>query len=205
MAKSLNPHASGKPKADEPTAQGHGGEPPRRNLLVATLAAAIGGFVGLFPVGAGMALFLNPLLKKKAAAGEGDDKLKRVATIESLPADGTPIQVPVIADKIDAWTGEPNQPVGAVFLRRTSDNKVECLNAICPHAGCMVSYSADRKLFQCPCHTSSFELDGKRILPSPSPRDMDGLVVDETKLASGEVWIDFVNYYPGKEHQEPKA
>jgi hypothetical protein len=33
---------------------------------------------------------------------------------------------------------------------------------------------------------------------------MDALKVDETKLQSGEVWVQFVNYYPGKEKQEEK-
>ena len=47
--------------------------------------------------------------------------------------------------------------------------------------------------------------DGTRIMPSPSPRDMDHLVVDEEKLKQGEIWIEFVNYYPGKEKQEAKG
>jgi hypothetical protein len=33
---------------------------------------------------------------------------------------------------------------------------------------------------------------------------MDQLKVDPDKLREGEVWVEFVNYYPGKEHQEPK-
>jgi menaquinol-cytochrome c reductase iron-sulfur subunit len=126
-----------------------------------------------------------------------------VASLAALPADGTPVQVPVIADLTDAWSREPNQPVGAVYLRRVED-KVVCFNSICPHAGCFVAYAADRKVFQCPCHTSSFQLDGQRILPSPSPRDMDPLEVDEARLQDGEIWIQFVNYYPGKEHREQK-
>jgi Rieske Fe-S protein len=126
-----------------------------------------------------------------------------VATIDALPSDGTPVQVPVIADLTDAWNCEPNQPVGAVYLRKVG-GKVTCFNAICPHAGCFVAYSTDRNVFQCPCHTSSFQLDGARNLPSPSPRDMDALKIDEAKLKEGEVWVQFVNYYPGKEHQEEK-
>lgn len=181
---------------------------PRRNLLVASLAVICGGIVGLFPFAAGLALFLDPILRRKsggAAAGGKDERpFRRVATVESLPADGTPVQVPVIADLTDAWNREPNQPIGAVYLRRTGEQKVECFNAICPHAGCFVGYSPDRKVFQCPCHTSSFQLDGQRILPSPSPRNMDALNVDPEKLKAGEVCVQFVNFYPGKEHQEPK-
>ena len=138
-------------------------------------AVVVGAIVGIVPFAAGLATFLDPLLKRKNAAaggGEASRPLRRVASLAALPADGTPVQVPVIADLTDAWNREPNQPIGAVYLRRQGD-KVECFNAICPHAGCFVAYAADRKVFQCPCHTSSFQLDGERILPSPSPRDMD--------------------------------
>ena len=203
MAKSLNPNAAeakAPPTAPPPLPP----EPPRRNTLAAIAAIIIGGFVALAPFTAGLATFLDPLLRRrgKSTGGEGRP-YRRVATLEMLPTDGTPVQVPVMADLTDAWNREPNQPVGAIYLRRT-DKGVECFNAICPHAGCFVGYSAERKVFQCPCHTSSFELTGDRILPSPSPRDMDELAIDEQKLKQGEVWVQFVNYYPGKEHREEK-
>lgn len=182
-------------------------ETPRRNVVAAAAAMVIGAIISLFPLGAGVFFFLDPILKRKQsggdAGGSSQRQFRRVAALETLPADGTPVQVPVIADLTDAWNREPNQPVGAVYLRRASE-KVECFNAICPHAGCFVAYAADRKVFQCPCHTSSFQLDGQRILPSPSPRDMDSLKIDEDKLKEGEVWVQFVNYYPGKEHREEK-
>jgi menaquinol-cytochrome c reductase iron-sulfur subunit len=182
-------------------------EPPRRNILAALAAIVVGAIVGIVPFAAGLAAFLDPLLKRKTS-GEGNAAearpLRRVAALAALPADGTPVQVPVIADLTDAWTSEPNQPIGAVYLRRNGD-QVECFNAICPHAGCFVAYAADRRLFQCPCHTSSFQLDGQRIHPTPSPRDMDPLAVDPEKLKEGEVWVEFVNFYPGKEHREEKS
>lgn len=177
---------------------------PRRNVVAAVAAAIIGGFVGLVPFAAGVATFLDPLLRRKKAAG-GDDARPsiRVASLDALPADGTPVQVPVIDDLTDAWNREPNQPIGAVYLSRHG-GQVSCFNAICPHAGCFVGYSAERKVYQCPCHTSSFQLDGERIMPSPSPRNMDALTVDPEKLKAGEIWVQFVNYYPGKEHREEK-
>jgi len=180
---------------------------PRRNVVAALAATVIGAIVSLVPLGAGLLMFFDPILRRKSAAGEGGESAEqnflRVAALEALPPDGTPVQVPVIADLTDAWNREPGQPVGAVYLRRVGD-KVECFNAICPHAGCFVAYAAERQVFQCPCHTSSFQLDGSRILPSPSPRDMDPLAVDESRLKDGEVWVQFVNYYPGKEHREEK-
>ena len=201
MAKS--PTSSASPLPSSPTIPG----PPRRHIVAAILATIFGGIVGLFPVATGLFVFLDPLFKRKSTGeggnGESQRPLRRVASLAALPVDGTPVQVPVIADLTDAWNREPNQPVGAVYLRRLN-NKVECFNAICPHAGCFVAYAADRKVFQCPCHTSSFELDGQRILPSPSPRNMDALKVDEKKLKEDEVWVEFVNYYPGKADREEK-
>jgi menaquinol-cytochrome c reductase iron-sulfur subunit len=181
---------------------------PRRNLLTAMLATVIGGIVSLVPFGAGLAMFLDPVLKRRGkAGGAGDENGKpfiRIASLDSIPADGTPVQVPVMANLSDAWYREVNQPVGAVYLRRT-ELGLKCYNAICPHAGCFVAYASDRKVFQCPCHTSAFETCGRRIFPSPSPRDLDELAIDEAKLEKGEVWVQFENYYPGKEHKEAKA
>jgi menaquinol-cytochrome c reductase iron-sulfur subunit len=197
MAKTLNPHAAPAPQSHSSSPD----NPPRRNLLVAVMAAVVGMIVGLFPVGAGMLMFLDPILKRKKSGGGAGKPRLRVSSVAAVPEDGTPVQVPVIADLTDAWMREPNQPVGAVYLRKNGD-KIECLNAICPHAGCFVAYMADRKVFQCPCHTSAFDLAGKRLSEkSPSPRDMDTLNVE---LAAGEVLVEYINYYPGKPDKEEK-
>ena len=197
MSRSLHPHAAQTPgpPTTAPVAD-------RRNVVAAIAATMIGALVTIVPFAAGLATFLDPLLRRSSGGGK-ERPFRRVASLDALPADGTPVQVPVVADLTDAGNREPNQPIGAVYLRRLSD-KVECFNAICPHAGCFVGYAADRKVFQCPCHTSSFEVDGRRILPSPSPRNMDELAVDPEKLKAGEVWVQFVNYYPGKEDREEK-
>jgi len=194
MSRSLNPHAANAPPPATVA--------PRRNVVAAIAATAIGALVTIVPFAAGLATFLDPLFRRKSG-GDKERPFRRVASLDALPADGTPVQVPVVADLTDAWNREPNQPIGAVYLRRL-DGQVECFNAICPHAGCFVGYAADRKVFQCPCHTSSFQLDGQRILPSPSPRNMDELAVDPEKLKDGEVWVQFVNYYSGKPDREEK-
>jgi menaquinol-cytochrome c reductase iron-sulfur subunit len=177
---------------------------PRRNAVAAMAALLVGAVISIVPCAAGIAMFLDPLFRRKAkTGGESERPFQRVASLDALPDDGTPVQVPVIADLTDAWNREPNQPIGAVYLRRDGDHVI-CFNAICPHAGCFVAYAGDREVFQCPCHTSSFDLDGQRIMPSPSPRNMDDLKVDEEKLKEGEVWIQFANYYSGHEHREEK-
>ncbi len=206
MAKSLNPNAtdsssgdSGGSSSDSQTADDG---PHRRSFFVAFAAGAIGFVLSIFPVVAGALVVLDPLLGKK----KKKDRWLRVATRDSIPADGTPIRVPVIADLVDGWNREPNQPIGAVYLRREG-KKIIAFNAICPHAGCFVNYASQRNVFQCPCHTSSFTLDGARADDSsPSPRDMDSLKVVEKKVnETVEVWVEFVNYYPGKSDRVEKA
>lgn len=207
MAKSLNPNAAenrdsdSTPQSAPPiSASQSGSNHERRNFLTKVAAGAIGVVLGLFPIAVGALTILDPLVGKKKKKGQ----LIRVASVSQLPDDGTPIRVPIVSDLVDAWNRETNQPIGAVYLRKDKD-KVVAFNAICPHAGCFIGYSSQRAVFQCPCHTSAFELDGDRIEPSPSPRDLDPLSIDEKRLSEGEIWIDFVNYYPGKATRIAKA
>lgn len=175
-------------------------EPPRRNFMIEFWAIVTGGFVGLVPFLSGLAVLLDPLRKNKAS-GEGPE-LVPVAQLDAVPDDGVPRKFPVIKDRVDAWTFSPDQRVGAVYLiRQPGSEAVEAFNVVCPHAGCSVGYDSASDAFQCPCHTSAFSLDGKKIDPSPSPRDMDQL---ETENADGWVGVRFANYIPGKHEQIEK-
>jgi cytochrome b6-f complex iron-sulfur subunit/menaquinol-cytochrome c reductase iron-sulfur subunit len=92
----------------------------------------------------------------------------RVARFADLK-DGEPKRVPVISQVVDAWTKYDKENVGAVWLLRNRD-EVRALSVTCPHLGCGIEKSANG--FGCPCHTSAFDANGKRI-SGPSPRDMD--------------------------------
>jgi Rieske Fe-S protein len=167
--------------------------------LKQSLALLVTAVTGLVPLAAGFAVLLDPL-RRKSAAGQAI----RVTTIEVLPADGVPRKFPVIASRTDAWSKYPNAPIGAVYLRRTQDDKVEALNAVCPHAGCFVDFSEERSEFLCPCHASSFAVDGKIARPgSPSPRALDSL---EVKVDDdGVVWVTFQNFLAGRSDKVPVA
>jgi menaquinol-cytochrome c reductase iron-sulfur subunit len=86
--------------------------------------------------------------------------------------------------------------VGAVYLRRTGAKEVQAISVVCPHAGCFVNYQPDHKQYLCPCHNSSFALDGAIKDPSsPSPRALDSL---EVKISDdGGVWVKFETYRAG--------
>jgi Rieske Fe-S protein len=176
----------------------------RRNFLVKTAAAITGGIAAFIPFAVGLFTFADPLRRRANGNGAG---LVRVTTLDAVPDDGVPRQFAIVADRTDSWNRFPNQPIGAIYLRRKPGEKAPvAFNAICPHAGCFVDYAAERNLFQCPCHNSSFQLDGSIIQPSPSPRDMDELAC-EVRTVEGrqEVWVQFHDYLPGREEAIPRV
>ena len=171
----------------------------RRGFFKRAFCYVFGGLLALVPAGAGLAVFLDPLRRKTAGPGGA----VRVASLNALPNDGVPRKFPVIADRSDAWNKYPNTAIGAVYLRRTGDREVAALHVVCPHAGCFVDYAADRDNFLCPCHNSTFALDGSINDPkSPSPRGMDPL---EVELRGNEIWVAFKNFRAGTHERIPEA
>jgi Rieske Fe-S protein len=127
---------------------------------------------------------LDPVLR----ATGSKERWIRVAKLDSL-AEDHPVSVPVIGEQTDAWTRAPQVRLGMVWLRRKGD-KVVALNAECPHLGCKVGYQAEHKGFGCPCHDSSFSIEGEHQ-GGPAPRSMDPL---DTRVVNGEVEVRFVRY-----------
>jgi cytochrome b6-f complex iron-sulfur subunit len=63
----------------------------------------------------------------------------------------------------------------AGFVRRTGGT-VESVSGVCTHQGCRLAYNRDGQRFDCPCHRTTFSLDGHVIQhqlpvrPAPLPR-----------------------------------
>lgn len=171
----------------------------RRGFLGKFTAVTIGGLITLFPFLAGLATFFDPL--RRASAG---GRALRVGDLDSLPSDGTPRLFPVIADRKDAWNKFDAEPIGSVYVRLVNGQAI-AFNSLCPHAGCGVGYDESAKIFQCPCHTSAFNLDGSKIEPSPSPRAMDTLACEIRDVGGRkEIWVTFQNFYPATDEQIAK-
>lgn len=166
-------------------------QPDRRNFLTKTCAVVIGGLVTLVPALSGLLVVFDPLRRKSASGGP-----VLVASLNSIPEDGAPRKFSVLATRVDAWNRSPNVPIGAVYLQRLGEGKVRAFNVVCPHAGCFVDFRPAEKHYHCPCHNSSFALDGKVLDPkSPSPRGLDDLPVE---IRNGsEVWVTFQNFRAG--------
>ncbi|MEW6302353.1 MAG: Rieske 2Fe-2S domain-containing protein [Verrucomicrobiota bacterium] len=169
----------------------------RRSFMAKALSVVIGGIVTIIPAAAGLGVLLDPLRRKSAGGA-----VTRVTTLDALPDDGEPRKFAILAERVDAWNKFPATPVGAVYLRRVG-NTVQALNVVCPHAGCFVDYVGDKKEFLCPCHNSTFALDGAVGTNSPSPRGMDTLEVEIKNQK--EVWVKFQNFQAGHAEKIPVA
>lgn len=178
----------------EPTSGQPPASPPRRSFLTAFAAIVSGTVVGLTPVAAGVAFLLDPLLRRRETMrGADPEGYLPVAKLAELPEDGTPLRFSLIADKLDAWNLFRKQTVGTVYLRKVAD-QVLVFNDTCPHLGCKVDYKSADQSFFCPCHASSFSLDGKKQNEIP-PRNLDDLQhrVDD----AGQIWVKYENFQRG--------
>jgi Rieske Fe-S protein len=170
----------------------------RRDFIKKCSAVALGGLAATVPLVAGLGVIFDPLQRKSQKHVSA-----RVTNLAALPADGIPRKFSIIASRTDAWNRFSAVPVGAIYLRRTADNVVEAINVACPHAGCAVDFISETNSYLCPCHNSTFAIDGKINDPrSPSPRALDRLKVE---ISGNEVWVQFQNFRAGETEQIAEA
>jgi menaquinol-cytochrome c reductase iron-sulfur subunit len=186
--------------------------PRRRDFLKKFAATVIGGLVVAVPGLAGLAVYFDPI-RRKRKNGNGGGDYTDVAPLSAVPADGVPRRFQVLAKRADAWNRHPAAPVGAVYLKRPKEtpDTVLAFNVVCPHAGCFVEPgNADHPGgpggFFCPCHNSAFHPDGSIVRGKcVSPRGLDDLDVDPEGLRSGVIRVRFQNFVPGTHQKTPVA
>ena len=158
----------------------------RRGFMGAMVVLGSAAIAGILAV-PGVGYVLDPILRR---TGSGSRGWRRVGDLASVPGDA-PVAIPIIGELRDAWTRSPRQKLGTVYLRRKDDRTVLALTAECPHLGCSIGFDRTRNRFQCPCHESAFDLEGRK-LAGPSPRAMDEL--ESRVTADGKVEVRFVRY-----------
>ena len=167
----------------------------RRGLIKGLLAAAVGGFVALFPFVPGLLVLTSPLRKNRKVGGQ----MIRITTLSALAGSDRPRRFQVVAARRDAWNKFPPEPIAGVYLAPQEEGKPpRAFSVTCPHLGCAVDFNDDTREYQCPCHTSAFATDGKTLY-GPSPRGLDELAVEIR--GEDEVWIDYKRFEVGKSKQ----
>ncbi len=160
---------------------------PRRGFLK-TATVLIGGAIGAVLAVPIFRYVLFPVSRRVVIGG---DAPVPVADAAAVKAGAPPLRVAIRApEQRDAWARITDVPLGAAWLSRGEDGKVRALSATCPHLGCAVDFDEKAQTFRCPCHTSSFSPDGKRI-SGPAKRDMDPL---EAEDAGGKVMVRFARF-----------
>jgi menaquinol-cytochrome c reductase iron-sulfur subunit len=155
--------------------------------------AVVGGAVGC----GALAVPTVRFLVAPALGGAGAGRWIKTLPIDSL-TEGEPKRVALVADHRDAWTLDKDVELGAAWLLRKG-SEVVAWSTVCPHLGCAVDKNATGGGFNCPCHDSSFDADGRR-LTGPSPRGLDTLA---SKVEEGFVHIDFQRFRQGTPEKEP--
>lgn len=77
-------------------------------------------------------------------------------------------------------------PQGQFYLACLADGSFLALSRTCTHLGCSIPWDAAKNQFVCPCHGSTFSLDGE-VLTAPAPRPLDYYPV---RIENGIVKVD---------------
>jgi len=74
------------------------------------------------------------------------------------------------------------------WVVKQSDNEIVAFSPRCPHLGCAVHWVAKQNAFFCPCHASTFSIEGQ-VLGGPAQRSLDRFEakVEGDKLLLGRI------------------
>lgn len=172
---------------------------PRRSAL-RVVGGILLGALGL-ALAIPAALFASdPVRKRRKDSGASPDPQPDegglqvpIADLDEVPdldQGGAPLRAAVVATGLrDAWNRLDRTQLGSVYIGKRA-GALTALSATCPHAGCGIDYDADRRQFVCPCHNSTFSMDGQRV-GGPAPRDMDRL---DLSVQGSKVYCQFQRF-----------
>jgi len=147
----------------------------RRTFYSAVIAGLGGLMTAALAAPAAAYLLIRPKSQKQSDFVPAAD----LATL----AVGKPEEVVFRRTRVDGWR-VLNEKSTAWVLRK-DDQNVIAFAPQCTHLGCAYHWDEKENNFLCPCHTSTFSIDGK-VLTGPAPRPLDRLV---TKIDQGKILI----------------
>jgi nitrite reductase/ring-hydroxylating ferredoxin subunit len=74
-------------------------------------------------------------------------------------------------------------PEARAWLVSGKDDKLAAFDEQCTHKGCKFAWQAQKSYFECPCHGSRFDRDGK-VVNGPASAPLAHLKVEKTKEGS---------------------
>jgi thiosulfate dehydrogenase (quinone) large subunit len=159
-------------------------EVDRRSLIMGgTIAAAAG--VTVLLLGGAVAdtgQLIGDAPKPKSTRELSLSKSTTSGEIGSLL--GSSSQIP--DNSAAAFTIPANDDPGIVI--HTVSGEFVAYNAVCPHMGCTVGYSAASKIIVCPCHGSEFEVSNGDVIQGPATRGLTKLKIVEE--SNGNLYLE---------------
>jgi cytochrome b6-f complex iron-sulfur subunit len=155
------------PNRKDPPGTGRGimqNKTTRRNFLW-TFWIVLGG-VALIEMVAVAVNFFRP---RKQRSGSGDGAVVVAGPIEQFEP-----------DTVTAF------PQGKFYLARLENGGFLALSRECTHLGCTVPWDSRTMRFDCPCHSSSFDIRGD-VLSAPASRALDLYPI---RIENGIVKVD---------------
>jgi Rieske Fe-S protein len=171
-------------------------EPPdERRAFLKLLTAGLGAIAGALAVIPGLGFLASPLGRRTVGGG---NPLRVASTRDVKP--GRPLRVTAVGPRDDAWLRLDKVTLGSLWLvRAVEDGPIKAFSTVCPHLGCGVDFDDKAGKFNCPCHASAFDLDG-RCLGGPSPRGLDEL---EARVDGRDVLVRYQRFRVGSSKREP--
>jgi len=137
--------------------------PPTRRLFYTGFINGVMGLIGLaLAAPAAIYLFFPPRVRKEA-------EWVKTSELSSIPT-GVPTEISFNRRRVDGW--KVTDEKATAWVVKGAGNQVVAFTPQCTHLGCAYHWDEATHTFICPCHTSSFSIDGK-VLGGPAPRPLD--------------------------------
>jgi glycine/D-amino acid oxidase-like deaminating enzyme/nitrite reductase/ring-hydroxylating ferredoxin subunit len=109
----------------------------------------------------------KPLAAFSAVVSENVDTAMHLVGDHVRPVSTGPIaDLPIGEGRVIKDNGE------RLAVYRDHDGKVHTLSSVCTHQGCQVAFNAVERSWDCPCHGSRFDIDG-RVLDGPATKPLE--------------------------------
>ena len=149
--------------------------PTRRTFYSAVIAGLGGIMTAALAAPAAAYLLIRPRSQKQS-------DFVPAADLSTLTV-GKPVEVVFRRTRVDGWR-VLNEKSTAWVMRKDEQNVV-AYTPQCTHLGCAYHWDEKESNFLCPCHTSTFSIDGK-VLTGPAPRPLDRYV---SRIEQGKILI----------------
>ena len=83
----------------------------------------------------------------------------------------------------DGWLVLPQR--GIVWAKTEAGDKLTIFSSICTHLSCTVIWREEDRIFECPCHAGSFDVNGQPVSGPPTKP----LAVLEHKIEEGNIKV----------------